>query len=307
MRTLSNQHHGSTRGQYPAQCSICGVPWPRSKMQRTLGGLLVCPDDVGPDAATLDKLNARAARRQPEPRAAPDLFVESYSDPSTILGDSLHSWFKPNSLNDVECDVDLRVHKLYNRTSESDALRVAGARRPRFAQLPGGTHHGVVGGNGWDIATPVFSASLAAGSRPYVWVVAQLSTAPGAARVGLQFGGSATQTPLRLDSSGNYGAILVCSDGTDTITGPAADTDVHLFEAGWNSTATARFVVDGTAVNGARTGGLSAAATFVAISNSLSAWPGAVYEVVVATSATAAQLASMRSYFAAQFTEIDFA
>src|SRR5262245_36856081 len=53
----------TTKGDFAADCDICGVQWLRSELARKADGTLVCPDDVdGRDVVTLNEGNAAAAR-----------------------------------------------------------------------------------------------------------------------------------------------------------------------------------------------------------------------------------------------------
>lgn len=81
MRTLPRSWKGRPRGDYAALCSICGVPWPRSRLVKKADGLFYCPDDVrGRDAVTLSRLNAeRRQRPQWPPMDAPVEGVSLYS------------------------------------------------------------------------------------------------------------------------------------------------------------------------------------------------------------------------------------
>lgn len=72
------------RGDFSADCSICGVAWRRSQLTRKADGLLYCPDDVhGRDAVTLNEGNARAAeslRQQPRVYDGGSLTKDTYTD-----------------------------------------------------------------------------------------------------------------------------------------------------------------------------------------------------------------------------------
>ncbi len=72
----------SPRGDYTAQCSICGSAWPRSQLVRKADGNWYCPNDVkGMDAVTLSRGNAAGAarRRNRVPMDAPVPTKESYT------------------------------------------------------------------------------------------------------------------------------------------------------------------------------------------------------------------------------------
>lgn len=59
------------RGDFTADCDVCGVAWRRSQLVHKADGRLCCPDDVrGRDTVTLSEGNAMAAanRRGPAPR-----------------------------------------------------------------------------------------------------------------------------------------------------------------------------------------------------------------------------------------------
>lgn len=78
MRTIGKHWPRRVRGDYPAICSICGVPYPRSSLVKKADGLWYCPNDRdGRDAVTLSRLNAA---RRPRPLYGPmDAPVESVS------------------------------------------------------------------------------------------------------------------------------------------------------------------------------------------------------------------------------------
>lgn len=304
--TIGRHHHGSTRGQYPAVCSVCGVPWPRSKMQRTMGGLLVCPDDRGPDSATLDRLNARAAKRRQEPKAGPDLYLEPYSDPATILGDSLHSWWRPDSIQDVDIAGENFARRVYNRTDDTDLDGGTESHWPTFVHDRGSGRGAIVPGR----ATGTFTTQLAADSRPYFWCVVRGNGSGASTRFLLNLFGTTTSTVFTRNSSGEWHCHMRCSDGQENIdSNVAVDAGVHLLECGFLSSSAGRFRVDNTGYNGARTGGLLNAVTSIGLGDSSSsAWQAPVFEVVVASSIpTAAQLTAMRSYFTDLHTELDIA
>lgn len=64
MKTIGRKWN-RPRGDFPATCGYCGVPWPRSRMTRDRAGHLVCPDDQrGRDVVTLSEANAQDALRQ---------------------------------------------------------------------------------------------------------------------------------------------------------------------------------------------------------------------------------------------------
>lgn len=66
MRTISRRWPASApRGDYSAQCSYCGAVWRRSLLRRDGAGNLMCPDDDGIDAMTLDQMNQDMATPPP--------------------------------------------------------------------------------------------------------------------------------------------------------------------------------------------------------------------------------------------------
>ena len=65
MPTYARHHGKGTATAYPVMCAVCGVVWPRSDMRKDGQGQLICPDEgKGLDAATLDRLNAKAEPRR---------------------------------------------------------------------------------------------------------------------------------------------------------------------------------------------------------------------------------------------------
>lgn len=99
---------------------------------------------------------------------------------------------------------------------------------------------------------------IASGQRPYIWIVGQAVSLG----TGVRYGGTCWATAaagafsfLRFDGgSGKDTCLLTCTDGTDTVVGPNTDSNPHLWEAGHLSGTAARFVRDGVAFAGIRTG-----------------------------------------------------
>ncbi len=82
------------KGDFSANCDICGVLWRRSELTRKADGLLYCPDDAdGRDAVTLNDLNARAAEAigtQERVFSGAALQKDTYTDVvdvATVVGD----------------------------------------------------------------------------------------------------------------------------------------------------------------------------------------------------------------------------
>lgn len=315
--TIGRHHHGSTRGQYPAQCSVCGVPWPRSKMQRTTGGLLVCPDDVGPDAALLDKLNARGARSRGEPKAAPDLYVEPYSDPATILGEDLHAWFDVRDMSGVEPD-ERFARRLRNMAGSGDMWPHSSPTIARWLYVPQNAVAGgpaLVGDSGTAfMRTREGETTSVPQGRLYFWCVGGVANTAARERrlFGLQRAGAAGYVALLLISAATskYQAVLTGEDGNEQINGPDIDTNLHLFEYGFRSTSAARFVVDGVDYAGARTGQAVGEGDLMSVGAGIAnlGWDGPFCEAVVSSAEpSAAALSRMRTYFAAKYLELDIA
>lgn len=310
MPTIGRHHHGSARGNYPARCSLCGVPWPRGKMVKMPGGSLVCPDDRGPDATTLDRLNARAARsRRRPPTEASDVYVAPHEDPSTILGSILHTWIATDSVADFQTDEYGRVVTWRNRARDNAAYTAIAAslagRRPfvhgnAFETLPG-----VGGFHGWSMVELTSFDGFAAGARPYVWLVLRLPVV--STNFNFNYTTMSNAVGLRQVSSDVFRATLTCSDGTDEISGPTLDTNAHLLEACPLSTTAGRFVVDGTSYSGARTGGILSAVTSSSLSTTGSKSFYVGEHVIASEPPSASQITRMRDYFAARFGELDIA
>lgn len=76
------------KGDYSAECDVCGVLWRRSQLERKADGTLCCPDDAaGRDIVTLNEGNARAAAALgPTPRvySGGSIHQSDYSDVTDV-------------------------------------------------------------------------------------------------------------------------------------------------------------------------------------------------------------------------------
>lgn len=114
------------------------------------------------------------------------------------------------------------------------------------------------------------------------WIKGTLGTAiPSGTRITVylvfQFGSDSGNTVFSLYGTPNgsfdlnsIGGVnmtcnMTCADGADPLTGPAKDTNRHLFRATMRTTTTDKMKIDDTAYNGVRTGG-SAANTMTTLS-----------------------------------------
>lgn len=81
------------RGDFSAECDICGVVWRRSELTRKADGFLYCPDDAsGRDVVTLNEGNqeAAAALQQGAPREDGGTFRQDVTPPVADLTTVVH-------------------------------------------------------------------------------------------------------------------------------------------------------------------------------------------------------------------------
>jgi hypothetical protein len=94
---------------------------------------------------------------------------------------------------------------------------------------------------------------LAGGSaaRSFSWMVAKATSLPG----GVVYAGTAYNglggilATCRMTAT-NFTALVASTDGADIVSGPPRDTNVHLFEASFETSGIARYCVDGWSYNG---------------------------------------------------------
>ena len=173
------------------------------------------------------------------------------SDPRSIFGSLLAYWGRADyvSLSSGA------VSALIDRTGQQDVAQATASKQP--TPVIGDLGRPAIRGDG---TADILRANIAntISGRSYMWVVARANSLPAGTVYGAQTWCTAFTTqhlvPIRMTAT-NYTAVLGSTDGTDIITGPARDTNAHLFELGFETTSAGRYVVDGIAYNGAKTGG----------------------------------------------------
>ena len=318
MPTYGRHRGRGTATAYPVACAICGSLFPRKRMRYDGQGQLVCPDEGrGHDAATLDRLNSnvRPLRQKGPSDGLADVTIRN---PKSILGTSIHSWFRPE-LGEFD-ERGEYVTRLRNVVDGGDAALSRSAPRPgvRWVTQSAIGRSAFLGSTGeWLLDSSALSSnalSLPQG-RPYIWAVAATSAATVAADSYLfrYSGGGLTQVGLRIRTVGpntTYNAYMNTTLGTDHVTGPAVDDGPHLFEIGFKAAATGRFVVDGVSYDGTSTLGTGAECTRLLFGGSSGAhgWPGPFAELVVASSLpSAGAVDRMREYFSSRYPDLDIA
>lgn len=306
-----------------AQCDYCQVRYRRSQLVKQRNGLLACSgpgtlDDArGRDEVTLDQQNAAATRRnRRRTRAADGRFDRHQRTPKDILGSASHTWLKAESPGDFRFGPG-GVAAWINHGRTGDPTQPDESLRPTYDATGFNGSPCVVGdGTQWMACT--LSPPIAAGARPYMWLVARFDQAPLAdpvisAPASLWHSTTAEGDGDSFRRLAPYASSVVAnlqsqirptaSDGNvDTSVGPAFDTSGHLFELGALETTTGEYVVDGVAFDGANTLTfdleMGALALFVAIPGQSAFSIASIAEVVVASLLpTDAQKLAMRSYF----------
>jgi hypothetical protein len=284
-------------------------------MRKDGAGRLMCPDDFGPSATEQDRLRARSEKERLPPKPAVDAYVRHAPTPLSILGHPddggiAHTWVKPNSLQDLQF-IDDRVTRMHERVSDHDFIRISLPQlRPfwspdAFDGVPG-IGSGV--GDTWNLTTDATTfTTLPAGGRQYAWLVMKvIAFTSVSTSTALTMGGSTGG--INVQTTDVFLAGMTCTDGSESINGPAVDTNAHLFELCPLTTSAGRFVVDGTGYDGVRTGAYTnsaASITLCSTNNSAALWVGEF--VLASETPTASQRSQMRDYFATEFTELDIA
>jgi hypothetical protein len=309
------------RGEYTALCDVCGVLYRRSQLIRKPGGGLACSgpgtlDDArGRDEVELSRANAAAmtaaaARRRSRPKLRGGASESSESTPETILGSALHTWLLP-SRHHAMIDHENRVTEWFNlgRTGNPTAV---GALRPRYDR-DGFNDFPCMVANRSHRMSCTLTTTLAAGSRPYLWVVGQFDATDALGDlVRIQRPSGYAAMAIFVSASGLFTAqatVVESSAGNTVDTCVAtADTSAHLFEYGMLATRADRFFVDGVGYDGSQTEAVYAESDELCLFGisartalSLSAtttFSGKCAEVVIASSLPSAeQITAMRDYF----------
>lgn len=175
----------------------------------------------------------------------------SEAEPRAIFGTTLTFWGRA----DYVTLSSGAVSALIDRTGQQDLAQATASKQP--TPVIGGLGRPAIRGDATDDILRATLTNTIAG-RSYMWVVATARSLPAATVYGAQTWVTTSTTqhlvPIRMTTT-NFTAVCGSTDGTDIITGPARDTNAHLFELGFETTSTGRYVVDGTAYNGTKTGG----------------------------------------------------
>jgi len=228
--------------------------------------------------------------------------------PKTILSDIIHTWLVAER-GDVDLDAHGRVTRWRNRVGSGDPVEVSESTRPTFMQNGFAGGASCISGSGTQMLYGTLTTTIATAARPYVWVVGSWNS-PGTGLLEILFRlqTSAEQSAIQIvrKSTGSLFAQGSLTDGVDDIS-VAEDGNAHLFEYGALETTTGKYVVDGVANNGARTGTTVNPVTTLCVFGFQrpvvgtppgSMWGGEIAEVVVTKSLpTDAQKTDMREYF----------
>ena len=303
MRSFGRHTGRGAATAYPVACAVCGVTWARSKMRYDGSGQLVCPDDYGRDAVTLDRLNARVRPlRQKGPSDGLRSLVED--NPQVILGENLELWSMART--GVEWDSNSQVTLIDAMVSDRRYRSHFGPAS--YARNESPVNISYTGTNGYRSYI-----TLAANTRPHTWLVyrALPTKNPGLMAGMFHTGTAATTGPFGSIAFG-YGANFPrCTDGFNVdllLPTIPFDTNMHLFEVGFAADVDQRNLVDGTAYPTTLTGAISVAVEFDFIINATSSQGGHFYERVVASEPpTTAQRQAMYRYFAREYPELSLA
>lgn len=176
------------------------------------------------------------------------------TDPIRILGGACVLWMQAN-----EFTTATGVNAIVDRAvgSAQNAVQATGANQPTvfgFSTTTGHRHIKPDGSN--DILTSSLSALIGATGRPYFWVVMRASSTATTIPVSATKNTTDAVSYLVVDSP-NFRVAQFSSDGTENVFGPAVDTALHLHEWGFKTSGTARYVVDGVAYDGTKSGGIA--------------------------------------------------
>lgn len=268
-----------------------------------VGGIMRGPAYTGlPD---LDRLQEDWGSRWMHSQISGMLVVSEIEDPQSILGSDLFAWYAPDRNRDFATVVngaDTDITTWRNRKRNGDLVQSTSSLRPVLDSDAINSRRAIASDadDTWMLSATLTN-TLAASSRPYVWVVAQLE-AVGATEVLLTLQGDTAAQALVSVASGNFRATQRSSDvgSAQAVTGPATDTAAHLFEVGWLTTADGRFVVDGVSYDApSGAGGIHEEYHTLHVGNSSgSAWDGLIAEIVISdVIPTEAQRVAMRAYF----------
>jgi len=179
----------------------------------------------------------------------------SYPTPASILGSACALWLRADWF-----DTATGVSRIYVRGKGSalDAVQATTANPPPAYGISRGAGRVYPTGDGTDdhLIAPL-STALAAGARPYVWLVSRATVSTTVIPLSFRYTLDAGTTLYFVIESPNFRVAVGSSDSPapDTIYGPASDTAVHLHEVGWLTTESGRYVVDGVPYNGSHVGG----------------------------------------------------
>lgn len=237
------------------------------------------------------------------------LVCAEIEDPRSILGSMLHTWLAPDRARDfatVTNGAETDITTWRNRGRSGDAVEFSSAGRPVYDStgingLPSVARDD---SEAWQFSIDPMSIIFETGDRPYFWTVCVLSDASGvSSNILLSAESTDGSTCTIVNASPGldaFTAALRCTDGTETIVGPALDTDPHLIEVGFLLTTASKLVVDGVGYDGTRTGGIEEDYDHLRVGffNVNGAWTGSVSEIVVSIGLPSFdQVLAMRGYF----------
>lgn len=173
------------------------------------------------------------------------------SDPRAIFDSTLAVWVRADY---VTPNASATLDNMLDRVSSATASQATGTKKPTAVISNGQPAVRFDGSD--DLVECTLGSSLS--GRTWCFLVAKIVTLPTGTPnwIGAATSDGAAQqhlVPLRVTSS-NFSAVITSSDGVDVIAGPARDTNVHLFESGYETSGSGRFVVDGVSYNGSFSG-----------------------------------------------------
>lgn len=242
--------------------------------------------------------------------AADQIHYPRGTPPDEILGAALHTWLRADSAGDFTLDDGTDVVTWTNRGGTGNPTQATDSKQPTFQELGlGGKPSVAFSSAPEECLTVVLGSALAAGSRPYLWVVAQATGSNPSGTQWVTFQNDALDSLVYLTNNATnwrLHANVEAGGALEQITGPVLDLNPHLFEFGALTATPGKFRVDGVAYDtgAAYTDGVFKNLTRLTLSgvefggSFFSHMNARLGSVVVATSIpTAAQLTAMRSYF----------
>ncbi len=228
--------------------------------------------------------------------------------PLDILGPSCVLWYLGGDVHLTSGVVDTANDRALLNGAQNLTQATAGSR-----PAPVTTFNGLaaISADGVDDYLAGSPASIPVNSKPWAWVVAKMNSATSGAHLFNLCNAAANQSGLCIGrtAGGLFTWLLRTGAGQDIITGPAIDTNRHLFEGGFRATTTKRCYLDnvayttGSSGTGGNVDAYDTARLFTTPTNTplASFGPYSVAEVVVyyngTTEITDTQRARMVDYF----------